>query len=231
MRLLIHVERQTEETFVNEVLAPHLSLCGFHLVSPRILGNARIRGGIRPWPSVRRDIVNHLNEDRACVTTTMVDYYGLPQSKDGAWPGRANSSTFRLADRASVVQAALFEDVKADVIRPERFVPFVLMHEFEALLFSDCQLFSRGIGRADLQPQFEAIRSQFSTPEEINDSPDTAPSQRILHILPSYQKPLFGNLAVLEIGLLKIRRECPHFDRWLSKLESLPAIAPAPLLR
>ena len=31
---------------------------------------------------------------------------------------------------------------------------------------------------------------------------------------------LFGSLAALEIGLPGIRRECPHFDEWLKKMES-----------
>jgi hypothetical protein len=101
-----------------------------------------------------------------------------------------------------------------------RFVPFVIMHEFEGLLFSDCAAFSRGIYRPDLEPAFRAIREQFATPEEINDSPDTAPSKRIQGIVTGYQKPLLGVLAVLEIGLTAIRAECPHFDGWLKTLES-----------
>src|SRR5580658_2341087 len=94
-RLLVHVEGQTEEEFVNEILRDHLLARGYSAVSARILGNARLRrqrGGIRPWPSARRDIVNHLKEDPACVATTMVDYYGLPLSGDGAWPGRAEAA-------------------------------------------------------------------------------------------------------------------------------------------
>jgi hypothetical protein len=97
------------------------------------------------------------------------------------------------------------------------------MHEFEGLLFSDCAAFSRGIGRPDLEAPLRAIRQQFATPEEINDSPDTAPSKRVEALLPAYQKPLLGVLAVLEIGLLHIRAECPHFDAWLKQLESLVA--------
>lgn len=42
-KLLIHVEGQTEETFVNEVLAPHLYNLGFISVGARLLGNSRIR--------------------------------------------------------------------------------------------------------------------------------------------------------------------------------------------
>src|ERR1700680_1388202 len=103
----------------------------------------------------------------------------------------------------------------------ERFVPFVVMHEFEGLLFSDCAAFSRGIGRADLESGFREIRDQFATPEEINDSPFTAPSKRVEALMPGYDKPLFGTLAVLEIGLAHIREECPHFDSWLRQLECL----------
>ena len=66
-RLLVHVEGQTEETFVNEILRSHLLHCGYESVSARIVGNARLRsrrGGIRPWLAVRKDIINHLREDR-----------------------------------------------------------------------------------------------------------------------------------------------------------------------
>src|SRR5256885_1583241 len=42
-RLLIHVEGETEETFVNEVLAPHLLSFGYESVSARLIGNARQR--------------------------------------------------------------------------------------------------------------------------------------------------------------------------------------------
>lgn len=102
-----------------------------------------------------------------------------------------------------------------------RFVPFVVMHEFEGLLFSDCARFSSSIGRPDLEPRFRAIRDEFESPEEINDSPDTAPSKRVEELVPGYDKPLLGTLAVLEIGLARIRQECPHFNDWIKQLESL----------
>ena len=226
-RLLIHVEGQTEEDFVNEVLRDHLVATGYDAVSARIVGNARLRGrrgGIRPWPSVRRDIINHLNEDRACVATTMVDYYGLPQGGDRAWPGRARASGLSGAKKGPCVEDALLEDLDKAMgaqFNHRRFVPFVVVHEFEGLLFSDCAAFSRGIGRPDLEGDFREIRESFSTPEDINDSPITAPSKRVEALVPGYAKPLLGSLAVLEISLDRIRAECPHFDSWLKRLESL----------
>jgi hypothetical protein len=221
-RLLIHVEGQTEEAFVNEILAQHLLARGYHSVAARIVGNARLRrrrGGVRPWPSVRKDILNHLKADSGCIATTMVDYYGLPQQGPGAWPGRANAAVRK--EKAACVEDALLKDVVKEIDNPRRFVPFVLMHEFESLLFSDCDALSRGIERPDLKPKFESVRQQFATPEEINDSPETAPSKRMEAIVYGYEKPLLGILAVLEIGLDRIRAECPHFDGWLSRLESL----------
>jgi hypothetical protein len=221
-RLLIHVEGQTEEAFVNEVLRDHLVSSGYHSVEARLLGNARgrqKRGGIRQWPPVRKDIVNHLREDPGCVATTMVDYYGLR-----AWPGIPQSKTLNsVTEKAKCVQDAALADLSATMganFNSKRFVPFVVMHEFEGLLFSDCAAFSRGIGRSDLNASLQQIRDGFATPEDIDDSPSTAPSKRIQTLVPGYEKPLLGVLAVVEIGLSRIREECPHFNHWLRQLES-----------
>ncbi len=219
-RLLIHVEGQTEETFVNEVLASHLMAEGYDSVGARIVGNARQRGGIRSWPVVRKDIVHHLKEDRSCIATMMVDYYGLP----GSWPGRVRSRDLNsVEEKAACLEDAIGEEINAEMgsrFDHSRFLPFVVMHEFEGLLFSDCARFSRGIGRPDLEPDLAAIRAGFDTPEEINDSVVTAPSKRIEGLLPGYQKPFLGVLAAIEVGLAGIRRECPHFDSWLHQLEA-----------
>ncbi|MGC2172392.1 MAG: DUF4276 family protein [Candidatus Sulfotelmatobacter sp.] len=229
-RLLVHVEGQTEETFVNEVLRNHLAGIGYESVSARILGNARLRrrrGGIRPWPSARRDIVNHLRQDPGCTVTTMVDFYALPRQGESAWPGRADAAGFPGSmQKASHVQEALLEDITGEMgpnFNIERFIPFVIMHEFEGILFSDCSAFSRAIGRAELASVFQNIRDGFGTPEDINDSPETCPSNRVIQLVAGYEKPLLGTLAVLEIGLHKIRQECPLFNDWVSRLESLAA--------
>jgi len=227
-RLLIHVEGQTEEDFVNEILAPHLYRQGYAKVGARLMGNARQRdrrGGIRSWISVRGDIIRHLKEDAGCMVTTMVDYYGLPQSGSRAWPGREAAGIKPFDQKAFTVERALLEDICRELgpgFDPERFIPYVMMHEFEGLLFSDCERFGRGIGRPDLAAAFQAVREQFATPEEINDSPLTAPSKRVEQLVPGYEKPLLGTLAALEIGLDAIRRECPHFRDWLGRLETWP---------
>lgn len=227
-RLLIHVEGETEEGFVNEALAPHLFRYGYQKISARLIGNARNRfrrGGIRSWPTVRVDILNHLKEDPECLTTLMVDYYALPKEGSKAWPGRNKVDQLPFPQKAPTVKTALLTDISGGMGRgfdPGRFIPYVMMHEFEGLLFSDCQKFSLAIGRPELASQLQAIRNGFATPEEINDSPFTAPSKRVKTLVPEYEKPLFGALAVLEIGLAAIRAECPLFRQWLESLEAWP---------
>jgi hypothetical protein len=231
-RLLILVEGQTEEAFVNELLRDDLVGQGYDTVSARILGNARARdrrGGIRPWLPVKRDIVNHLRQDPGCIVATFVDFYGLPQGGDRGWPGRKLATKVGPRGAAEAVATALLEEVAAELgggFRRDRFVPFVVLHEFEALLFRDCEGFSRAIGKPELVTALQAIREAFPTPEDINDSPETAPSKRVEALIPGYQKPLMGTLAALEIGLDSMRRECPHFDGWISRLGVLAAEGP-----
>ena len=129
-------------------------------------------------------------------------------------------------EKATTVETALRAHVlgqtDGDAIR--RFIPYVQMYEFEGLLFSETKRLAAGLYAHELEPELSAIRAAFSTPEEINDSPETAPSRRILALLPSYDKPLSGSLAALEIGLPRIRQECKRFDAWVKGLEALGAV-------
>lgn len=228
-RLLVHVEGQTEETFVNEALAPHLYQHGVSHVSARLIGNARQRsrrGGIKPWPAARNDIVARSREDQRCVATVMVDYYGMPRAGSGAWPGRLQAVSVPFPEKAKTIQDQLQEAIQEEMgprFEYRRFIPYVMMHEFEAMLFCDCERFAKAIGSPELAIPLQEIRDQFDSPEEIDDSPDTAPSRRIARLIPGYQKPLMGNLAALAIGLDGIRSECPNFRCWLERLEGARA--------
>jgi hypothetical protein len=154
----------------------------------------------------------------------MVDYYALPHD----WPGREEAPRINsTSGKAEYVEAALLDDITEEMghrFDPRRFVPLVMMHEFEALLFSDPDRFAQGIGKGNLTMELRAIRQAFRSPEDINDSVETAPSKRIERLFPGYEKPLFGVVAVMEIGLPIIRQECPHFNNWLERLESLPGL-------
>jgi hypothetical protein len=127
-----------------------------------------------------------------------------------------------LRARADAVEGAVSNDISVELgeaFDQQRFIPYVVMHEFEGLLFSDPARFANGIGKPALASQLQVIRDGFFTPEEINDSPETAPSKRVKQLYASYQKPLMGILAAEEIGLAAIRSECPLFDNWVKQLE------------
>ena len=128
----------------------------------------------------------------------MVDFYGLPQSGASAWPGRHASATSGYAAKASTVENALLEDVTqhmGESFNRERFVPYVMMHEYEAMLFSDCRAFGRGIGTPALFPAssrpsgmpFEARKRSTTRPKR--------PQRRSKRLVPAYSKLLWGHLA------------------------------------
>ena len=225
MRLLVHVEGETEETFVNEVLAPHLYGAGYSSVAARKIGSAqprKKRGGARPWRTVKKGILHHLSDDRASVSTTMVDYYGLPTGKSTQWPGRVEAKSKPFSARADTVQQAIEQDVRDGMsgdFNPSRFIAYVSMHEFEALLFSDCDAFAQSIGLPAVAPELQRVRDLFDDPEQIDDSRETAPSKRILHLIPTYHKVAMGSVAIQDIGLHNIRSQCPNFHHWLTRLE------------
>ncbi|MEA2008456.1 MAG: DUF4276 family protein, partial [Chloroflexota bacterium] len=123
---------------------------------------------------------------------------------------------------AGADKVAHLEQFLQDDIDDRRFRPYLQLHEFESFLFVDVEStvdWFRGNERT-LQA-LENIRRQFSSPEEIDDDPNSAPSKRIGRVFPEYQKVLDGPLITIEIGLEKLRASCAHFNAWLTWLESL----------
>lgn len=100
------------------------------------------------------------------------------------------------------------------------FVPYLSLHEFEALLFSAPDVLPRILIGPHRAEDFAAIRASVATPEEINERPESAPSKRILSLFPGYRKTLYGPSVCKEIGIQQLRAECPHFDGWIQRLEA-----------
>ncbi len=217
-RVLILVEGQTEEAFVNRVLAPALALRGVFVIptihnTKRVKDGPNFKGGVTGFDKFRNDLVRLLR-DRDAVVTTLVDYYGLPND----FPGMGDRAKHAAArDRIRHVETAL----AAAVGSPDNFIPFVALHEFEAWVFADPAVLPRLMTEPVKTMEMAGIRADFPSPEDINDSPHTAPSKRILRLFPSYRKTFHGPNAVEVIGLDRIRAECPHFHAWVGRLEGL----------
>jgi hypothetical protein len=223
-RLLVLVEGDTEERFVGDVLAGYLTGNGYWSVSARQIGPSRERsrrGGVPTWGRAKREIIKLLSEDRNLILTTMFDYYGMPSDEDTLWPGREIAATASFDAKLTTLHGAVSDAIAIEMgngFDRRRFIANILLHEFEALLFSDCATFARAIGRLDIEPQLSAIRRSFETPEHINDSPATAPSKQIAALVPGYQKPSQGLAAAQAIGVETMSRECRFFRDWLERL-------------
>jgi hypothetical protein len=214
-RVRILVEGQTEETFVNDILSPHLNQMGIY---PHAF-LFRKKGGSFAYQRARKEILNSLKEDSARICTTMVDFYGMPKD----WPGRIESKSFQNhQDKAQSIEQALAGDIVAhmgDSWNPAQFIPYVQMHEFEALLFSDISVLAGTNLR--ISAQLACILQSFPCPEEINDNYDTCPSRRIKQHIEDYVKTVDGIIAARKIGLETMRQACPHFNEWITKLEGM----------
>jgi hypothetical protein len=214
--LHIVVEGQTEETFVGEVLKPHLFSRGIYpvatLVTTRLVDlGPNFKGGITSYSKTRRHISRLLNDRGASAVTTMLDFYGLPAD----FPGRTHLPTGSGRTRVAYLEAQL----QSEIDNP-KFIPYLALHEFESMIFVAPEYLARLFPGINAQALLK-IKEQFSSPEEINDDPQTAPSKRLQAIIAGYQKPLHGPLVTRDIGLDRIRKECSHFDEWLRKLEAL----------
>ncbi len=219
-RVFILVEGQTEEIFVRTVLAPHLEahkvwVTPILITTKRRKGAPNHKGGSVTWDRVSGDIKRFCADSNVVAITTMLDYYGL----GAGFADRATSLRSEPEQRVSELGRALAEQV-AD----ERFYPFFMLHEFEALLYSDalaCAEYLECPGLLEMMA--EAVKT-CGSPESVNDSRQTAPSKRIDAVLQKASKNAYSKtdapLIVEAIGLPHIRAHCPHFDSWVTWLES-----------
>lgn len=222
IRLHAVVEGQTEETFVRDFLAPEFGAQGISMDAHRITtarGRLQVfRGGIVSYHQLKSDLVVWMKQDRRSDAwfTTMVDLYALPQD----FPGY----DFCMRHTDPIHRVECLEERLDRDLSHRRFIPYIQLHEFEALLFSEPKRFEVAFPKRQAEIQRLAeIRSEFQSPEHIDDQPDRAPSRRILGILPDYRKPVAGPRIAGQIGLSKLRQECPHFNQWIARIQSIAA--------
>ena len=213
------VEGKTEGIFISKLLAPHLARLNVYM-TPIIISKPGEKGGDVRFDRVKNDIGLHLKQRTGTYLTLFMDYYGLKTD----WPGLDDARKRPCAkDRAEAVNRAtrnavcrLFPERRAE----RRFIPYVAMHEFEALLFSAPEILA---SRLQVKPALIAnIVAKCGSPEEIDDSPDTAPSKRLIQLSNGFRKTTTGIAVAEDIGLSAIRARCPLFDEWLTAIERLP---------
>ncbi len=219
VRVRIIVEGQTEEAFVQGPLYHWLAPLGVFL-EPTLIGVPGKKRGRVTFERVRDDVTRTLRQDHSVYCSTLIDLYGI----GGGFPQQPGGSADTSVARVEHLEASLAAEIQsnASLHRPElRFSPYVQMHEFEGLLFSDPSILADGMFRPDLGPQLGAIRAAFPTPEDINDGPASAPSKRLIALDGRYEKVISGFLAAEQMGVAVIKEQCPRFRTWVDRLATL----------
>ena len=221
IRLHITTEGQTEQRFGDSVLQPHLAELNVFsdarcvLTSKDRKATKEYRGGLVTYEKAKKDIQAWLKEDKSdkCRFTTMFDLYALPND----FPGYADA--MKKTDKYERVR--FLEEKMAADIGDCRFIPYIQLHEFEALIFADPQQLDWEYLEHDQAIARLTAMVADKNPELINDTPETAPSKRILKEIPEYDKVTAGVAVAEKIGLQPLRAKCKHFDEWVSLLENL----------
>ena len=223
-RLYLFAEGRTEQTFADTVLKPHLAEYGVFMHGPILIAHAHKkhrthRGGGRNFRAMQNDIVRLLKQEpkKDVFFTSMIDLYALHKG----FPGAGEAERYR-NDPYRRVEA--LEESWAKETNDPRFIPHIQLHEYEAYLFSKISILSRYYeGQERTIKKLAEVADGLDSPELIDDGPGTAPSKRIIGHLPRYEsdKSTVGVQAAEQIGLPTIRRRCPHFDRWIDRLQRL----------
>lgn len=214
----IVVEGPSEAAFVQNMMQPfflahHMVISWSIIETKRTLGRTVQRGGLSRYAKAKHDILAKLSSTHFYVST-MFDLYALP----GDFPGQsAVNSSWSLGQRVAHLEQALQDD-----IGHQRFIPYLMVYEFEALLFSNLNpLFADYGDRILAHHKRDLIRLvEQVQPEEINDT--LPPSKRLLASVLGYDKVVDGVLLALEIGLETMQQRCPHFNDWIERLLALP---------
>lgn len=217
MQVLVLVEGQTEEAFIKNCLGPYLYK--FDIIITPIVVNTKValsglktvggltNGNLYRFISELKKLLNSIPADG--LVTTLIDYYAIPTN----FPGY-NTIDFQFSsgDKVQHLETSLHQHLGEH----KSFIPYLQMHELEALLFSDPAGFESYIDPSEGNlPQLIGIIDQFENPELINNNKETSPSHRILTHYPGYNKPLVGNMMLLQIGIEQILSKCPRFRGWV----------------
>lgn len=219
IRLNITAEGQTEEKFVKQTIADYLGKFNISTNVRCVLTSKdkrqTYRGGLISYKKAKMDIVNWLKEDNNpdARFSTMFDLYALPND----FPHYEQSKTIN--NPYSKVE--FLEDAFKNGIKDSRFVPYIQLHEFEALILSKPEELKYEYFEHEnsISKLVELLKLKGNA-ELINDNPNTAPSKQIIKLIPEYEfnKVSVGATIAGIIGMEYLTANCKHFNDWINKL-------------
>ena len=176
------------------------------------------KGGVLKYEPFQKGLRNLLKlHDRPGVWfSSMIDLYALPKTFPGWDASRKQADPY--------ARVKLLEDAMEKDIGDRRFIPYIQLYEFEALLFADpASLAYFYPDQPKALAALQAVADSHTCPELINDGKTTAPSKRIIAEIPDYggAKCTAGPQVAELIGLDVLRAKCPHFQQWVDRLAGL----------
>lgn len=217
------VEGQTEVQVFSAILQPYIyKKTGAYILFTPIKHTG---GGIVKFSKILPELRNHL-KDKDKIVTTYFDYYGINSNHGFKYYNEAKVENNNANIGVELLELGMVDSLKENGVNTLNFIPYIQLHEFEALLFSSDEGFEFQYDNAQIIKKLNNIRNLYPNPENINDSPVKAPSKRIEKILKEfgekYVKTSDGENIATIIGIDKILEMCPRFNNWVNTLiESL----------
>lgn len=207
--VIIICEGPTEEVFCRNLLSQYLqNSCRIEI---------RLLGGNCNWQRIKDMAEKALKQQKNALVTTFFDYYGVKTKKFPNWKETVGINKANVRERIEILENGMLEEIDSNL--RYRFIPYVQLHEFEALLFNNIEVFDEMFefeqyDRAELLNVF----NEFPDPEMIDQGTETSPSHRLIKIIPAYRKVIQGNAIAEKIGIEQIRQKNKHFNDWIEQL-------------
>lgn len=212
-QVVILVEGQTEEAFIQRVLQPYVGsevfLQAVIVHTSRAADGSAHRGG-GAWRNYDRMLRDLLGQRHWTMITTLIDFYGYPPGAP-ACSCRAGHDPVACAESR---EAAIRDSLPRD----PRFVPFLMLHEFEAMVLAVGAINGSVLGDSKAGTAFRAsVAEHNGNAELVNDRPKTAPSKRVAAELSDYRK-VRDSVEVLQGQLPAALAAMPRLSSWVGLL-------------
>lgn len=208
-QLVFIVEGDCEEYLINKKVIPYLYLHlppgkAWTMNAQKIITNrsAHIRGGNVSYSYLKNDIERTSKQNNGDVLiTTFLDFFRLPTD----FPG------YKTGDINQIEDAVRKDNPDIDLL------PYIQKYEFETLLFADREALAIVIDDPKALKKVDEILSEYTDIEDINSSPEKAPSKRLMKIF-DYNKTADSSIILDFLDMQTILVKCQRFKSWIGTL-------------
>jgi hypothetical protein len=177
----------------------------------RLADGTTFKGGGMVWKHYQDDLRRLLGATNYRCVSILVDFYAYPRNGPGVECCSRPHQPRKCAELRS--------QAMADAIGNPRFVPHVVLHEFETWVIAAAVGAGSVLGDVAIAKALQAeAHSVGGDVELLNDSRQTAPSKRVLRCWPDYDKVTDGIEVIREAGLGTVMGRCPGLEVWVRQL-------------